>query len=329
MPVLIDLYQKYNAIADWPALSRAVSGAYVKFSDGTCAAAVHADDYVKSCHDNGIPFGGYHFAEPGDPIAQADCFVALYKKFRPLLAPALDLETGEIPLGQRKAFARAFLERVHQTYGTVVLYANSSWLCTLNPDAWPYPWDLTWCAEYGTNRGLRNAVRQYPGRVDLHQYTSRGHIGGAVSLVDLSWTDNLAPFLLQPSHTSRVAPAAARSTKEDDVSVNSHDYQPTGAADADGAVPERCHTFVVPVGSASAITGRAWLSFKCAVGAAKSVRLMAIGSNPVHYLVDRTFSPVSADASRPWIEAPDGADQFTAFVRSEYPYSLCIEVDSK
>jgi lysozyme len=198
MAVLVDLYKKYNTVTDWSALAKAVSGAYIKYSDGTAGAQVPADAYVSACRSHGLPYGGYHFAQPGDPAGQADVLIAQYRRLDGALAPVLDLESGGIAVRDRTPFARAFLERVHRTYPTVVLYASGSWLAALKPGSWPYPWDRTWCAEYGVNDGTRHPVRAYSGPVDLHQYTSTGRVPGVAGGVDLSWTGTLAALLLAP-----------------------------------------------------------------------------------------------------------------------------------
>lgn len=323
MALLVDLYKAYNNVTDWSALAGAVSGAYLKYSDGTGGAHVPADGYAAGCLRAGIPFGGYHFAEPGDAVAQAQVFIAQYQRLGGQLAPALDLESGGIPAAARATFARQFLETVHEAYPLVVLYASGSWLASLNPDAWPYPWDRTWCAEYGINNGARHARRAYGGRVDLHQYTSVGRIAGVSGNVDLDYTDDLSALLLA---------SAPASTVEDDMAAIPYDYQATGTKDAAGNIPERCHVYTVPVGAVSALVSRAWLSFKCAVGPAKRVRLMAIaGGTPPggRYLVDQTWTDVPCDAQRPVIEAPSPCDQFTAFVQCEHPYSLCVETKAK
>ncbi len=208
MALIIDLYKKYNPVVNWTALRDAVDAVYIKYTDGTGSAQVPADDYVAGCRGQGIPYGGYHFAETGDPLRQADVFVDQYRKLGGQLAPALDLETGDIPVAQRPAFARTFLERVHQSYPRVALYASTSWLATLKPDTWPYDWDITWAAEYGVNNGQRNAMRHYSGRVDLHQFTSNGRNPGISGAVDLSYTTDLSALLLagatpQPATTTR------------------------------------------------------------------------------------------------------------------------------
>lgn len=69
MALVIDLYKKYNAVTNWSALRGAVDAAYIKYSDGAGPAAVTADDYTAGCRGSGIPYGGYHFAEPGSATA--------------------------------------------------------------------------------------------------------------------------------------------------------------------------------------------------------------------------------------------------------------------
>jgi GH25 family lysozyme M1 (1,4-beta-N-acetylmuramidase) len=321
VPLLVDLYQRWNRVTDWKALSRAVSGSYIKYSDGIGGAQVPADTYVTGCRNHGIPHGGYHFAQAGDAVAQARTFLAQYRRLGGHLAPALDLESGEIPVAARAGFARRFLETVHEAYPVVVLYASGSWLASLKPDAWPYPWDRTWCAEYGPNNGSRNAITHYRGRVDLHQYTSVGRIAGVTGDVDLNWTDDLAALRLDTTSPSL--------SEEDDMPAIPYTFDGTGR-DANGKLRERCHVLPIPVGSVSLVVERAWLSFKTAIGAAESVRLMAISSGTkAGYLVDKTWTNVAHDAARPAIEAPSGVDQFTVFVKSEFPYGLCVETLAK
>lgn len=214
MATVVDLYQQYNNVTDWAALAQSVSGAYLKYSDGTGGAHVPADTYAAGCRTHGIPWGGYHFAEPGDPVAQAGALIAQYQRLGGKLAPALDLESGGIPAASRVAFARQFLEVVHQTYPVVVLYASASWLASLTPDMWPYSWDRTWCAAYGSNDGTRHTFTAYGGQVDLHQYTSVGRLAGVAGNVDLSYAADVSRLLL-----SGATPATSRLTDDEETNV--------------------------------------------------------------------------------------------------------------
>lgn len=188
MALLVDLYAQYNPVTDWTALAGAVHGTYLKYSDGTGGAHIPADAYASGCRAHSIPYGGYHYAQPGNPVAQADVLIGQYRRLGGALAPALDLESGGIPTAARVPFARAFLERVHAAYPVVVLYASGSWLASLSPGTWGYPWLRTWIAEYGANTGTRNPPRAYGGPYDLHQYTSVGTLPGVTGNVDLDHT---------------------------------------------------------------------------------------------------------------------------------------------
>ncbi|MEW2507607.1 GH25 family lysozyme [Amycolatopsis sp. NPDC047767] len=200
-----------------------MDAAYIKYSDGNGPAQVTADDYVAGCRASAIPYGGYHFAQQGSATAQADVFIAMYRKYGGMLAPALDLETGDIPVAQRPAFARAFLERVHDAFPRVVLYASTSWLASLKPDSWPYDWDITWAAEYGVNNGQRNQVTHYAGRVDLHQFISNGRAAGTVGSVDLSYTGNLSALLLAGAPPAQTSAATLTDDEETNMKLDAGD----------------------------------------------------------------------------------------------------------
>ncbi|WP_037355389.1 glycoside hydrolase domain-containing protein [Amycolatopsis orientalis] len=129
-------------------------------------------------------------------------------------------------------------------------------------------------------------------------------------------------------------PAPKAKNGDDVAQIFSYDPCPRGA---DGKLATRAHTFVLPVGSVSQVTANAWLSFKCmnAPGGADYVRLQSIrgddkaGLPGGQYPVTKEWKGVAADHTRVYIQAADGQDQFVAYVQSEKPYSLCIEVAPK
>jgi len=201
MAELVDLYQQYNTVTDERALAGAIDGAMIKMTDGSGEAIVHADNYAAMMRRIGRPYGGYHFAEPGDPIAQADVFAGTLRRIGGwTLAPALDMENGGIPIADRDDWSRAFMQRLRDDLQCrVMVYSSTSWLQSyLQPDSWPYDWDLTWAAQYGVNDGYRHPPNLYPGRIDMHQYTSDGRVPGIAGSVDRDWCPDINALLAYP-----------------------------------------------------------------------------------------------------------------------------------
>lgn len=201
----VDLYERYNPVYDWEKLGEAISFAWVKGTDGVGRASWPADTYVRKLRAVGVPWGLYHFAEPGDPVAQAHAYLTELVRlgWQPdaqHLVPALDMESAGMPVALRGPFAWSWLETVHAELGNrEALYASTSWLRTLNPDARPYDWDLTWAAEYSINDGQPHAIHGYAGRVDVHQYTSKGSVAGITGWVDRNRTANVQLLLANGS----------------------------------------------------------------------------------------------------------------------------------
>lgn len=186
----IDLYQRYNLVSDWHTVyADGVRECYVKLTDGGGPAVVHGDAYVAGARAAGIKVGGYHFMEPTpSPETQAEVFAAELRRLNALdIAPALDLEAPAIPVGSRVDYAKRFLTHLQATLNMskVVLYASASWMTTLKPDTWGISGLIDWVASYGTNSGAEQAVTAYTGHVDVHQYTSAGHLAGISGAVDL------------------------------------------------------------------------------------------------------------------------------------------------
>lgn len=201
----VDLYQRYNTVTNWAALGQAIRFGWVKGTDGFGRASWAADAYVRGLESVGVPWGLYHFAEPGSATAQAHVYVdeLLRLGWAPdahHLVPALDLESAGMPVAMRGPFAWEWLETVHaELANREALYASTSWLRTLNPDARPYDWDLTWAAEYGVNDGQPHPIHGYTGRVDVHQYTSKGTLPGVSGWVDRNRTASVQLLLANGS----------------------------------------------------------------------------------------------------------------------------------
>jgi GH25 family lysozyme M1 (1,4-beta-N-acetylmuramidase) len=202
----VDLYGKYNKVTDWRAVrADGIEFAWIKLSDGN----TNRDDYgyVKAGRDVGIVMGGYHYAQPGDPVAQANRLIERCAAYGALdLAPALDLEDPFVPDSAAIQFAVRFLLRLAERGHVPVLYANQAMLSgVLAPirsalEAAGVRTLKVWGARYGGSLTVPHEV---------HQYTSKGRVAGIVGDVDC----NRGPILL-----NRVA-ATSTTQEEDDMSL--------------------------------------------------------------------------------------------------------------
>jgi len=183
MTILIDRSNN-NGTDDYAAAHKAgVTHAYFKATDGTGFVDSTYHDRCARARAAGIIPGGYHFAEHGDPVAEANHFLSVIGT-PPAghLRPCLDLESGE-----SAAWAAAFVERIHAKLGYwPVLYGNTSTIPALraaNASVRACPW---WRAEYGPNDGQRHALAGGDMGAAAHQYTSEAHIAGVEGATDAS-----------------------------------------------------------------------------------------------------------------------------------------------
>jgi len=183
MPLLIDRSNNNGADNYAAAKNAGVTHAYFKATDGT--------DFVDStfltrraeAHAAGIVAGGYHFAEHGDPIAEANHFLSVVGHPRAgQLRPCLDLESGE-----DEAWTAAFVSHLKTELGYwPVLYGNTSTIPALRSASASIkacPW---WRAEYGPNDGTRHPLQGGDQGASAHQYTSVAHIAGISGNTDAS-----------------------------------------------------------------------------------------------------------------------------------------------
>jgi GH25 family lysozyme M1 (1,4-beta-N-acetylmuramidase) len=337
MALGIDIFAKYQTVTNWAAVKGAgVTFVYVKVSDGGNRSGVEggrvrypSDGLVAGARSVGIPVGGYHYAQSSpSPERQAEILVDEIRRTGALnLAPALDLEAPFTPNAAARDFAIRFCRRVEGLGFRPGVYMNASFAQQLRPDQWGIPNLVIWVARYGNRPEAPGSVR-YVGRYDIHQYSSSGTIAGIAEAVDLneSYTNN--PF--DPVFHSRVIGG--------DEVASIKDYDPCPRGD-DGNLVTRKHVYTLPVGRNSQVTAAAWLSFKCGAGedgpGAEYVRLMSIRGDDLaglpggNYPVDKNWSDIPTDRTRVYIDAAEGQDSFVAYVRSQNPYSLTIEIKPK
>lgn len=186
----IDVFTLYQNVTDWRAVRAAgKTFCYVKVSDGTRTKPTNG--WGPAGRSAGVAMGGYHYAQPGDPIAQADLLISqTIANGLTDLGPALDLEAPFVP-GQTAAnFAIAFLQHVRDRGFLPVLYGSDSMLSYVAPQvcaAVPETW--IWVARYGANPKTP---------WNTWQYSSSGTVAGiTASAVDLS--TGAIPFNTRPA----------------------------------------------------------------------------------------------------------------------------------
>ncbi|GAB3158230.1 hypothetical protein GCM10027258_69070 [Amycolatopsis stemonae] len=194
-----DVHPFYQRGLRWDQVSD-IAFAWVKVSDGGApytrseGGVVHRPDtHVAGAKSRGIPVGGYHYAQPS-PGAEQQADVLLGEVGRlgaTGVAPMLDLEAPFRPDAAARSFGIAFCRRVAAAGLRPAVYMSASFGAALRPDQWDVPGLVIVIARYGARPEAAGAGR-YPGRYDVHQYTSGGSLPGSAGAVDLdeSYTDN-------------------------------------------------------------------------------------------------------------------------------------------
>lgn len=202
----LDIY-RYQTVTNWNQVKRdGVTFIIVKLTDGNGPAIVRGDAQVGGAHSVDIPVGGYHFAQKGDPVKQANIFKGELNRLRIKhgpwgVIPALDIENnvGITWAGsEARTFATAFCREMLRDYPRVLLYANTSELKAMDAARITndVPGVYIWEANYGPNDGKKHALpaNGWGNRRVIHQYTSLGVVAGIDGRVDLN--DGLLGFLL-------------------------------------------------------------------------------------------------------------------------------------
>jgi GH25 family lysozyme M1 (1,4-beta-N-acetylmuramidase) len=186
---LIDVSNN-NGRVDWAAVAAAgIAGAWCKVTEGPG----YVDRYWQGPTQNhrteaaaaGLRVGGYHFAQPGDPIQQARFFANHYGG--PSSLPAvLDLESSAFNTDSAADFALVFLPEVERLIGHPMLYTFSGYPLRNDPRLTQWP---LWLANYpGANNGTmpgKAAPAKAPWRAwSCWQYTSGGTVAGVGNRCD-------------------------------------------------------------------------------------------------------------------------------------------------
>ncbi|ONI73073.1 hypothetical protein ALI144C_44795 [Actinosynnema sp. ALI-1.44] len=189
----IDIY-RYQTVNDWNAVRNAgVQFIWVKLTDGKGPAIVKGDNQVRGAKSVGIPIGGYHFAQHGDPVQQARVFLGELNRLGAWgIIPALDIEnSGVLWTGQQAHdFSVGFLTELRRFVPRVALYANTSELRAMRAAeiCAKVPGTFVWEANYGPNNGRMNTLpsNAWNKYRCAWQFTSVGRVPGIIENTDIN-----------------------------------------------------------------------------------------------------------------------------------------------
>ena len=198
----IDVSRWQGPINWGPVRQAGIQFVWVKATEGAELVDPLGARHVHGAREAGLVVGVYHFARPGDPVAQARRAVDMANQWGAWGLPlALDLE---VEVGNASRFADAFINTVRELsprkVWPVILYTGFSYLLTHGLGYLKVP---LWIARY-RERTLGPGLTNW----DVWQYTSKGVVPGVAGNVDRnvareeSWpylTDTLDTLKLETS----------------------------------------------------------------------------------------------------------------------------------
>lgn len=179
----------YQGTINWAVVNRPI--AIIKMSGGD--AGLYTDSKANANYYGakaaGKALGMYHFAGGGNPVNEADFFVAACS---PLEAGDVLVLDWEIEHSDPVGWCTQFVNRVHERTGVWPLFYTNG--ARLNQ----YDWSPvrnncgTWVAWYGTDPEGSLPIQ---GTYIMHQYTSSGSVPGIAGRVDLdAWYGSVEQF---------------------------------------------------------------------------------------------------------------------------------------
>lgn len=171
----------YQGRVDWGAARGAGTlGMIEKLTEGTGYVNPYWTDNYNAAGAAGIPRGAYHFADGGNPVAEANHFADVYLSVaRWELLPVLDDEYANASPAFLISFRNQFRSRVGHAWFRVY---SGEYLMThsLNADAWYDAYTSLWPAQYA------NALSWSHVGIELWQNTSTANVPGVLGHVDES-----------------------------------------------------------------------------------------------------------------------------------------------
>ena len=157
----------------------------------------------------GMVFGSYHFARPGDPVAQANYYLSVAKPVAGEI-PVLDMEDTAIP--DAGNWSAAFSARIKQVTGTApMLYTYPNFLATHDFRPVVALGCPLWFADYSDPL---NSIKPWSSYA-IRQFTDRGSVPGQPGTLDC----NSSPLTLDQLR------ALAIGAQEDDMPLTDADVE--------------------------------------------------------------------------------------------------------
>ena len=166
----------WQTVKSWTKVAKETKCVILKATQGTSYVDPTFYKYRLEARNHDLLVGAYHFADGKDVDEECDHFI---EKIGTLLEGEFLVLDYEIHLVNPLNWCGKFLNRCEIRTGIrPLLYINTS---TYNSYKWQK--ENLWLANYNVNDGKLHTI-PYP--CVLHQYTSRGAIGGIDGYVDLS-----------------------------------------------------------------------------------------------------------------------------------------------
>lgn len=199
----------YQTVKDWAKIAKEVPCVILKATQGLAYIDPTFQNYRKNARENGLLVGAYHFADGNSYLLEAEHFLETVGEMQTGEFLVLDYE---IHLENPVQWCTSFLNHIQLKMGfRPLLYINTS---TYKNFDWKN--ENFWLASYGVNDGK---VHTIPYKCVLHQYTSRGKIGGIDGNVDLSVGENLEDLkkLGKPKTTQNLPPEQTSDVQSDNI----------------------------------------------------------------------------------------------------------------
>jgi GH25 family lysozyme M1 (1,4-beta-N-acetylmuramidase) len=214
----IDVSHWQNTI-DWTQVAAVGKRfAYMKASEGTTLVDTTYWTNRAQAKAVGLYVGAYHFARPdrtpGDPIAEADYFLAMSQLVAGDLVPVLDLEdTGGLAPVELQEWVKGYLQRIYERTGARgMIYASPTfWKNAMGDTTWfaTNGYGMVWVAHWTTGPSPTIPAQNWGGSGwTLWQYTSSGSVPGISGRVDLDRFNglDLSRLILTSGVIPQVAP---------------------------------------------------------------------------------------------------------------------------